>query len=287
MRSEVSKAALLLGTCLALAISTAPPVLAQSSGWQPGPGAILDNTYDGFIDQPTNGATVPGSGSFPLSGWFVDTTAQGWAGADDVQVWLGTMDGGGSMVAHALVAQARPDVAAALANPYWAASGFSAAVPGSAVSGGSQTLNLYVHTPGKGWWFMPVNVTGGGSAPAASAPAPAAVVAGGPPQVTVTSPTEGQNVSAAGSSDFTITGTATDPANGGRAIDSVDVWIFGERDASGGTDLGTVQPASDGSWSLTFKPTNFPSTHTNLYVYAHSKATGQTTEIVRGFNMKG
>lgn len=287
MRSEVSKVALLLGTCLALAISTAPPVLAQSSGWQPGPGAILDNTYDGFIDQPTNGATVPGSGSFPLSGWFVDTTAQGWAGADDVQVWLGTMDGGGSMVAHALVAQARPDVAAALANPYWAASGFSAAVPGSAVPGGSQTLTLYVHTPGKGWWFMPVNVTGGGSAPAASAPAPAAVVAGGPPQVTVTSPAEGQNVSAAGSSDFTITGTATDPANGGRAIDSVDVWIFGERDASGGTDLGTVQPASDGSWSLTFKPTNFPSTHTNLYVYAHSKATGQTTEIVRGFNIKG
>lgn len=287
MRSEVSKVALLLGTCLALAISTAPPVLAQSSGWQPGPGAILDNTYDGFIDQPTNGATVPGSGPFPLSGWFVDTTAQGWAGADDVQVWLGTMDGGGSMVAHALVAQARPDVAAALANPYWAASGFSAAVPGSAVPGGSQTLTLYVHTPGKGWWFMPVNVTGGGSAPAASAPAPAAVVAGGPPQVTVTSPTEGQNVSAAGSSDFTITGTATDPANGGRAIDSVDVWIFGERDASGGTDLGTVQPASDGSWSLTFKPTNFPSTHTNLYVYAHSKATGQTTEIVRGFNIKG
>ena len=295
MRSEVSKAALLLATCFALAVSMAPPVLAQSSGWQPGPGAVLDNTYDGFIDQPTNGATVPGSGSFALSGWFVDTTAQGWAGADDVQLWLGTMDGGGSMVAHALVAQSRPDVAAALANPFWAASGFSAAVPGSAVPGGGQTLNLYVHTAAKGWWFKQVNVTGGGSgapAPAAGAPAPAAaapapVVAGGPPQVKVTSPTEGQNVNASGSSDFTITGTATDPANGSRAIDSVDVWIFGERDASGGTQLGTVQPDSDGTWSLSFKPTRFASTHTNLYVYAHSKATGQTTETVRGFNIKG
>src|SRR5437016_7680811 len=112
MRSEVSKAALLLATCFALAVSMAPPVLAQSSGWQPGPGAVLDNTYDGFIDVPSAGATVPGSGSFSVAGWFVDTTAQGWAGADDIQVWLGTMDGGGQMLAKALLGQNRPDVAA-------------------------------------------------------------------------------------------------------------------------------------------------------------------------------
>src|SRR5919202_1148566 len=137
MRSDVSKLALVLGTCLALVIGTAPPALAQASDWLPGPGAILDNTYQGFIDQPANGATVPGSGSFTLSGWFVDTTAQGWAGADDVQVWLGTMDGGGSMLAKAQFAESRPDVAAALANPYWAASGFVAGGPGSAVPAGS------------------------------------------------------------------------------------------------------------------------------------------------------
>jgi Bacterial Ig domain len=284
MRFDVLRAALLLGTWLALAVSTAPPVLAQSSGWQPGPGAVQDNMYEGFIDQPTSGATVPGSGSFPLGGWFVDTTAQGWAGADDVQVWLGTMEGGGSMVAHAQFAQSRPDVATALANPFWEPSGFSAVVPGSAIPAGGQTLNLYVHTPGNGWWLTSVNVTGGGSG-AAAAPAPA--LAGGPPQVSVSSPTEGQDVSAAGSVTFTITGKATDPANGAGAIDSVDVWIFGERDGRGGTQLGTVQVGSDGSWSLTFKPTRFPSTHTNIYVYAHSKATGQTTEIVRGFNIKG
>ena len=291
MRSELSRAALILATCFALVVSTAPPVLAQSSGWQPGPGAVQDNTYQGFIDQPTSGATVPGSGSFLLSGWFVDTTAQGWAGADDVQVWLGTMDGGGTMLAKAAFAESRPDVATALANPYWVASGFVATVPGSAVPAGPQMLDLYVHTPGKGWWFNQVAVTGGGSgAPAAAAPAPSAaapVVSGGPPQVTVTAPTESEDVNAAGNKDFTIMGKATDPANGPGAIDSVDVWIFGERDASGGTQLGTVQVGSDGSWSLTFKPTKFPSTHTNLYVYAHSKATGQTTEFVRGFTIKG
>jgi hypothetical protein len=124
---------------------------------------------------------------------------------------------------------------------------------------------------------------------AAPAPAPAqpAPVNGGPPQVRVQNPTEGQNVSARGTTTFTISGSATDPANGPRAIDSVDVWIFGERNASGGVDLGQANVQSDGSWSLSFQPTKFPSTHTNLYVYAHSRATGQTTEVQRGFNIVG
>src|SRR5438094_9906440 len=140
-----------LSTAIVLLVVFALPVSAQSSGWQPGPGAILDNTYVGFIDVPANGATVPGSGSFTVAGWFVDTTAQGWAGADDVQVWLGTMDGGGRMLAKASFAQNRPDVGAATANPYWSASGFGAAIAGSSVPSGSQTLNVYAHTPSKAW----------------------------------------------------------------------------------------------------------------------------------------
>ena len=138
---------------VALFGTMAAPAAAQqaSSGWQPGPGAVLDNTYVGFIDQPANGATVPGSGTFPVTGWFVDQTAQGWAGADQGQVWLGTMDGGGKMLAQLNIAQGRPDVAKALGNPYYAASGFNAIVQGSSVPAGSQTLNVYMHTPGKGW----------------------------------------------------------------------------------------------------------------------------------------
>src|SRR5690349_11341729 len=101
----------LIGGALSLAtlwlVALVPVAAAQSAGWQPGPGAALDNTYAGFIDGPTNGATVAGSGSFAVFGWFVDKTAQGWAGADDVQVWLGTMDGGGRMLAKALFAQSR------------------------------------------------------------------------------------------------------------------------------------------------------------------------------------
>src|SRR5919199_1083707 len=88
-----------------LLISTALPVAAQTAGWQPGPGAILDNTYEGEIDIPTSGAAVRASSPVLVAGWFVDTTAQGWAGADAAQVWLGTMeDPQGRALANALVA---------------------------------------------------------------------------------------------------------------------------------------------------------------------------------------
>jgi hypothetical protein len=78
----------LVGTLFIPASAAADPL----SAWTPGPNAILDNTYQGYIDSPAMNATVP-NGNFTVSGWFVDTQADGWAGADNVQVWLGTMDG--------------------------------------------------------------------------------------------------------------------------------------------------------------------------------------------------
>jgi Bacterial Ig domain len=295
IRSPLSKVFAAVAACLALIVSMAAPAAAQSSGWQGGPGAILDNTYVGFIDQPSSGAVVPGSGSFVVGGWFVDTTAQGWAGADQMQVWLGAMGGGGKMLANGIVGQYRPDVGTFLGNPFYGNSGFSASVPGSSVPGGPQTLSVYMHTGGKGWWYKTVNVNGGGAAPSSgtSSGSSSSTTAptnpsGGAPVVTVSAPTEGQDVKASGSSQFTITGTAADPTTGAAGIDSVEVWINGERDSGSGQSLGQAQLNSgDGSWSLTFSPTKFPSTHTNIYVYAHSKTTGKTGETLRGFNIKG
>jgi hypothetical protein len=271
----------LLGAALIVTVGTATSASAQSAGWQPGPGAVLDNTYDGFIDVPTNGSTVPGSGSFSVSGWFIDTTAQGWAGADDVQVWLGTMDGGGRMLAKASFAQSRPDVGAAEGNPFWSDSGFVADVPGSSVPGGTQTLYVYVHTSGKGWWFKNIAVNGGGTAStSAAAPAPVAAPSGSgsAPQVTITNPSNNQDVSTR--SDYTINGGVDDPQD-----TTIDVWINGERNTKYATDLGTATPGSDGSWSVTFKPTRFPSTHSNLYTYARNRATGLETLVVTEINI--
>ena len=274
MRFALPRIAAFVAAVMALLLASVPAALAQSAGWQPGPSAALDNTYDGFIDIPPGGAAVSGSGSFTVAGWFLDHTAQGWAGADDIQVWLGTMDGGGRMLAKAAFAQNRPDVGTATGDPYWSASGFGASIAGSSVSAASQTLNVYAHTPSKGWWFKSVTVTGGGTGTAAPAPAPSAPgapAAGGPPVITILNPTNNQNVST--KSDYTINGTVNDPGN----IDRIETWINGERNSHYATLLGTTTPNKDGSWSQTFTPTHFPSTHSNLYIYAHNAATGLET----------
>ncbi|HEX8966442.1 MAG TPA: hypothetical protein VF937_01090, partial [Chloroflexota bacterium] len=190
----------LFGMFLAPASVSADPL----TSWTPGPDAILDNTYDGFIDTPTMNASVP-SGNFTVAGWFVDKTAEGWAGADDVQVWLGTMDGGGRLLTRAMFAQSRPDVAAAEGNPYWAASGFGAVIPGGSLSAGPQTLSVYAHTAGKGWWYRQVKV----NVSAAAAAAPVGTVSGGAlPIVVIEQPTPGQDINTR--NPYTIVGYALD-----------------------------------------------------------------------------
>src|SRR5919202_1828826 len=91
----------------------ARPTLAQTA-----------SAMAGVIDAPRANAVVS-AGSLQVAGWFVDRTAQGWAGADDVEVVLGSLDGGGRPLAHALFAQSRPDVAGSMGNPFWSQSGWS------------------------------------------------------------------------------------------------------------------------------------------------------------------
>jgi hypothetical protein len=124
------------------------------------------------------------------------------------------------------------------------------------------------------------------TAPAAGAPA-AAVSAGpgAPPTLIISAPIKGQNISTFGGQAFNITGTATDPTAGPSAIDRVEVWINGERGTATGTNLGTVKPQANGTWTIVLNPTRFPSTHANLYAYAHSTATNKETEVNVDFNI--
>jgi hypothetical protein len=161
---------LIYAATLALAATAVPrAALAQqaqsapgSSAWAPGPAAAGDRAQlAGVIDTPSSGATVSGT-ALQVAGWFVDLTAQGWAGADDVEIFDGTLDasgGGGRPLAHALIAQNRPDVANALKTGFWAQSGWSALVPMSALPSGPVTLSVYAHTPARGWWVRQVSVT--------------------------------------------------------------------------------------------------------------------------------
>jgi hypothetical protein len=294
-----------LGLALVAAAICIPSSAAAGSDstWTAGPAAAGDNTYDGFIDAPAANANVP-TGNFVVSGWFVDKSAQGWAGADDIQVFQGTMDGGGKMLAKAVISQNRPDVAAALGTPFWSASGFTALVPASSLSPGAQTLSVYAHTPDKGWWYkqVPVNVTSAASttiAPAASAPAPS-VASGALPHVGFEKPVIGEIVTV--KNDYEIIGYAVDtnaaPNQGvlGSGINQVAVYIGNDR-TNGGIFLGNADLGfSDGvalsqfgpqfasaGWRLTFKPTQFHANTYNLFAYARSALTGKEDSAQRFF----
>ena len=295
MRTGVLALTLLLSAAVLAPVAT---FADATSEWTPGPGGILDNTYDGFIDAPAANATVP-TGNFTVAGWFFDKTAEGWAGADDVEVWQGTMDGGGHMLAKLNFAQSRPDVASAEGNPFADPSGFNGVVPANALSVGSQTLSVYAHTGGKGWWFKQVNVNASTSAPAAAAP----VVSGGAlPVVAIEKPKDGEQVLT--KSDYETMGWAVDPTAApnqgvaGCGIDRVSLYM-GAREENGvflgDADLAFSNPtpvaqfgpqfASCG-WRLTFKPTQFHANTYLLFAYAHSVVTGKEDSISRFFAIK-
>jgi hypothetical protein len=143
-------------------VGTAVPAAAQSApgagAWQPGPAGAGDRAaVAGVIDSPTSGANVP-AGALAIRGWFVDVTAQGWTGVDDVEIFLGTIESGRPL-GHAQIQQSRPDVASALKNPFWGNAGWSANVSIAALPVGPNTLSVYAHTPGKGWWLRQVPIT--------------------------------------------------------------------------------------------------------------------------------
>ena len=203
--------------------------------------------------------------------------------------------------------RSRPDVGAALGNPFWAASGYSAVVPPASLSPGGQTLSVYAHTPGKGWWYeqAQVNVSSSAvaSAPVAAAagPRPCARRPGAAlPIVAFEKPKDGEIVPT--KNDYEIIGYALDksaaPNQGvaGSGIDRVQVYIGNDRDNNGiflgEAELGFSdstpvaqyggQFASSG-WRLTFKPTQFHANTYLLFAYARSAVSGKEDVAQRFF----
>jgi len=263
-----------LVVAVVLALAVAAPAGAQSVGgsWAPGSGASGDNTLEGSIDVPANGSQVASGANVLIGGWVVDTSAQGWAGVDGVQILSGN-----NQVATGIVGQSRPDVAAALGNPYFAASGFSAQVPASALSNGSDTLTVAAHTPGKGTWTRQVTINVGGS----SQPAQPTGLVG-----TILVPAENELIQAV--NEYIIRGTAYDTrthAELGVGVDRVQVYLDGARGTTGSQFLGNANLVGD-EWSLTFSPTQWDSfRHHNLWVYVHSLVTGEELLVQRGFDI--
>jgi hypothetical protein len=237
-------------------------------GWQPGPGAVLENTYQGFVDQPSAGATIPAGAPFRVAGWAVDSAAEGWAGFDDVQVLHGS-----TVLARGSVGGSRPDVASVTGNGFWASSGFEAIVPAGALQPGQATLIVQLHTPGKGSWFKQVNVTVGGGAGAPGVAASGLVFQ-------IVSP--GQNEEVPGNRNGLFRGTAYDTrtrAELGVGVDRIQVYLDAHRGLAGSQYLGDAR-FSGNQWEVTWEPTLWNSIrHHVVFFYVRSAVTGE--EVVR------
>lgn len=264
VRSALST--LLMAVCaLGLVSPVAAQTVAGGNGWTPGPGATGDNTYLGFIDQPAAGATIAAGATFHVSGWVVDTTAQGWSGIDGVQVLDGT-----TVLATATVGISRPDVAAVTGNPFFANSGFDATVSSGSLAAGPVNLTVAAHTPAKGTWLQQVSVNIAGSGEVITNQNGGLVLR-------IIFPTSSDEIVA--NDNGIIRGVAYDTrtrAELGVGVDVVEVYLDGPAGTAGSQNLGRA--TQDGNtWSLAWEPTQYDHVkHHVLWVYAHSSVTGES-----------
>lgn len=276
-----------------MVLSLALTPAAYAADWQPGPNAILDNTYSGSIDSPAAGTTLSSSQPLQIAGWVVDTSADGWTGVDGVDVYDGAV-GAGTFLGHALIDQSRPDVAQALGNDFWANSGFALNLSANTLGIGGHTLTVYAHTPGKGWWSSSVSF---------SIAAPAAPVPVGAPPVNVIISPRGITIGR-GQASVTVKGYAFDPAatadTPNLGIDHVEVYVEEPREIAsakhyvGLPQLGLPQAAASDKYGITFyqagwqidmKLSNLDTGNHHIYAYAKSSITGQETMDTAGFNI--
>jgi hypothetical protein len=188
---------------------------------------------------------------------------------------------GGTTLAQATIAQNRPDVAAALNNPFYAAAGFTAVVS-TALPAGPQTLSVVAHTPGRGSWSksLSVNVGGGGGPVAANTAANSGLV------LKLVSPTSDDLIVA--NSNGIISGIAFDTrtrAELGVGVDRVQAYLDGARGTAGSQFLGDATFNGD-TWTINWSPTQWNRvSHHILWVYARSSVTGEEALIQQEINI--
>jgi hypothetical protein len=272
---------------LALALLLASPTTGRAAGWEAGPEANPGQAdlVEGVIDAPAVGAVVAVDRPLQVAGWVVDTSAQGWAGIDAVHVYVGKAGEGGRFLTAGTVGRSRPDVASALNNGFWTASGFEAVVPAGLLKPGTTQLTVYAHSPDKGWWSRQVDTI------------TTASLRGPVLQVETPAPATELKTS---KDDYTIAGYALDPgATHGSGVDQVEVYIYGERGSPNAQRVGMAnmdlrsevaaarygtQFAQSG-WSLTIRPTRYRAGNSILYIYADSYVTGRETLVKLDINI--
>jgi hypothetical protein len=292
-----------IGLALALWLATFAPVPQSAhanaaSPWTPAPGASGDDTYVGVIDTPISGSTITPNSMVVVQGWAADQTAAGWSGIDDMQVYLGLQDQGGTLMVRGTVGGRRDDVVSTTGNPYWANSGFSASFAEAGLSIGPNPLTVYVHTPDKGWWYKQVQVTVPAPPDRAFADDPLLIVRTADPSLDVPQT----------ASSLILTGYAIDrnlPLNqqlgvGGSGVSVVQAYLDGPRNPGNGAGtfvgnatLGQKNREATGfgdrflmsGWQLTLHPRDLTVDRHELFIYAESAYWPNETLVVVPFSV--
>jgi len=286
-----------VAVCFVCAAIT-PAYADSASPWTPGPGAFGDDTYSGYVDSPISGTTLLPNAMVTIQGWVVDRSASGWSGIDDVAVYLGYQDQGGILMNHATVGLPRSDVATALGNPYWAASGFSTSFSAAGLSTGSNLLVVYAHTPSKGWWYKQLQIILPAPPDRAFADDPLLIVRDASPSLDVAQTTN----------NLVLDGYAIDrnmPANvqlgaGGSGVSSVVAYLDGPKTPGNGAGtliatatLGKQNREATGfgerflnsGWEITIHPSDLSVDRHELFIYAESAFWPSETLVVIPFNV--
>jgi hypothetical protein len=299
MRSMLNWVRLALWIGLA-ALAPVPPAAHASaaSPWTPGPDASGDDTYVGFIDTPVSGSTITPNSLIVVQGWAVDQTATGWSGIDDMQVYLGLQDQGGTLMVRGSVGGRRDDVVHTTGNAYWANSGFSASFAEAGLSIGPNLLTVYVHTPDKGWWYKQVQVTVPAAPDRAFADDPLLIVRTADPSLDVSQT----------ASSLILSGYAIDrnlPLTqqlgvGGSGVSVVQAYLDGPRNPGNGmgtfvgnATLGQKNREATGfgdrflmsGWELTLHPRDMTVDRHELFIYAESAFWPNETLVIVPFSV--
>jgi hypothetical protein len=277
----------------------APSVHADAaSPWTPGPNAVGDDTYTGFIDSPASGASLTPNALLSVQGWIVDQTAAGWTGIDEVDVYLGFQDQGGTLLAKANVGVRRDDVASATGNQFWANSGFSASFQVNNLPTGTSVLTVYAHTPDKGWWYRQLNV----SVPAAPdrpfADDPLLIIRTADPSLDVSQSTHTlmlsgyaidrnmpltQQLGVGGSGVSTIQAFLDGPRNGGAGAGSLVATANMGMQNREATGFG--QRFLNSGFQLTVHPSDMTADRHELFIYAESAFWPSETLVIVPFTV--
>lgn len=278
-------------------LSIAPATVGADAGspWLPGPMAVGQDTFSGFIDTPSSGLTVMPDSTVTVQGWVVDTAAGGGTGIDDVRVYLGLQDQGAPLLAQATIGQKRDDVAAALGNPDFGASGFTAAFPVNNLGVGSNMVTVSAHARDKGWRYQQLELRVAAAPDRGYADDPLVIVREAVPSLDVIR-----------QGDLILRGYAIDrnmPKDqtlgvGGSGVSSVLFYLDGPKNAGGGVFLGNAslgltnreatgfgERFRKSGWEMRIHLGELSADRHALFIYAYSAYWPSETLVIVPFNV--